>query len=181
MEDGTAESSSKNNNETTRESPQQHAAANDRQDEPINEETSKSGDDDDQDFQIVDRNRGYRAGAPAEKIKGKSNPEKLQTVAKHFLKCKGYAGKQIQSIKSVRYAVVYFDTAQKLSNAIKLELPISEKESISFVPYDDILKQPLPEAIEQENQKTIQVIDIPLMSKRQWSMLPLNAMERFLN
>src|SRR6185437_7835568 len=92
MEDGTAESSSKNDKETTRESPQQGAAANDRQDEPINDKTSKSDDDDDQDFQIVDRNRGYRAGAPAEKIKGKSNPEKLQTVAKHFLKCKGYAG-----------------------------------------------------------------------------------------
>ena len=75
MEDRTAESSSKNDKETTQGSPQQRAAANDRWDEPINEETSKSGDDDDQDFQIVDRNRGYRAGAPAEKIKGNLTPK----------------------------------------------------------------------------------------------------------
>ena len=162
MEDeDTAEFSSKNTEETAQGSPQQGAADNDRPDEPINDETSKSSDDDDHDFQKVDRNRGYRAGAPADKIKGKSHPEKLQTVAKHFLKCRGYAGKQILTIKSVRYAVVYFDTADDLAEAIKSELSISETEKISFVPYDDIMKRPLPDAVEQENKKTIQVIDIP--------------------
>src|SRR3989337_2993692 len=122
MEDDVAESSSKNNKETSSETSQQTAAAKDRQDEPISKEISKSDHDDDQDFQKVDRNRGFRAGAPAEKIKGKSYSEKLQKVAKHFLKYKGYAGKQILFIKSVRYAVVYFDTASDLAGAIKNEL-----------------------------------------------------------
>jgi hypothetical protein len=165
MEDDVAESSSKNNKETSSETSQQDAAAKDRQDEPIITEISKPVDNDDQDYQKVDRNRGFRAGAPAEKIKGKSHSDKLQIVARHFLKHKGYAGKQMLTIKSVRYAVVYFDTASDLADAIKNDLPISEKETLSFVPYDDIVKRPLPDAVELLNQKTIQVIDIPLNTK----------------
>jgi hypothetical protein len=130
--------------------------------EPMNTPADKNNQNEDDDFEIVNRRTPYRAAAPLDKIKGVLPREKLNFTAKHFARYNGYTGKVIQEIKKVKHMVVYFDNEQDLLKAISTPIPISETEEYKFLKIDQIKKIPSPDEVQDQRERTIQVIDIPL-------------------
>jgi hypothetical protein len=143
IEDGQPETSSKNqrNNEGGRTS-KGPRDSNGATEDTNQKEITENIDDDDREFINVNKPRGHKALGLLEKIPGKSNKQKEKFVARFYAECSGYAGTACQTVKNIRYIVLYFNTQDELVQAINTPLTVSDTESVKFTLFSEIVTKP---------------------------------------
>lgn len=110
----------------------------------------------------ITRQTEHMAGVPFDKIKGKTAKEKTKNLDKLFATFLSYSGTRIRINKKVKYLVVNFINEADLHKAIQQEITVSDTEKIFCIKWDEI-RPPTPEEEKHEvDDRTIQVIDIPL-------------------
>src|SRR2546429_4342615 len=87
---------------------------------------------DNREFENVNKPRGAKALGLLEKIPGKSNEQKRKSVARFYAEYPGYSGTACQTVKNIRYIVLYFNTQDELVQAIDTPLTVSETETVKF-------------------------------------------------
>ena len=117
-------------------------------------------------YETVTKRTSFVAVTPVTNVKGNSPAVKKQFIAKHFAQFPGFTGKDVRKIKQVTYMLVYFASLDHMTAAIKDPLPNSDKdkpdEPYFFIPLDQVKPVPNEDDIKNKNNRTIQVIDIPL-------------------
>jgi hypothetical protein len=110
----------------------------------------------------ITRQTEHMAVVPFDKIKGKTAKEKTKNLDKLFASFLSYSGTHIRVNKKVKYLVVNFTNEADLHKVLQQEITVSDTEKICCIKWDEI-KPPTPEEEKHEvNDRTIQVIDIPL-------------------
>src|SRR5436305_512595 len=118
---------------------------------------------------MVTKPTPFKAAAPIDLVKGKTNKEKLAFIANTFGCYEGYTGKVIQEFRKEKkkLMVIYFDNKDQLFQAIDIPIKNPIKDGEGFTEYkfqliEEIRKPKTTQEIFDIKSQTIQVLDIPL-------------------